>query len=119
MTFVVGVNIPDAKSILIALTYIYGISKYKAARVCSAVSIDPSTRVRDLDEGHFKNISSFISKNYVIEGELRRSVRFRIKHLMDIGCYRGLRHRRGMPVRGQKTQNNAKTRRALGKQKRF
>ncbi|GFZ78242.1 30S ribosomal protein S13 [Rickettsiales bacterium] len=119
MAFVAGVNIPDAKPILIALTYIYGIGKHKAAKICSAVGMDPRTRVRDLNEENFKNISNFISKNYIVEGDLRRSVRLRIKHLMDIGCYRGLRHRRGMPVRGQGTQNNAKTRRALGRRKKI
>ena len=119
MAFIVGVKIPEARPVMIALTYIHGIGINKSKQICTAIGIDPKMRVHELNEEDFRNISNFISKNYLVEGDLRRSVRVRIKHLMDIGCYRGLRHRRGMPTRGQRTRNNAKTRRSLSKRGKF
>ena len=109
MARVAGVNIPVQKHAEIALTYIFGIGRTRARDICKAVGVDPTTKVRDLDEGQLDAIRATIAK-YIVEGDLRREVSMNIKRLMDLGCYRGLRHRRGLPVRGQRTRTNARTR---------
>lgn len=110
MARVVGVDIPDQKRVEIALTYIYGIGLTRSKRILEHTGIDPDTRVRDLSERDLGLISSWIMDNFAVEGDLRRDIQQNIKRLMDIGCYRGLRHRRGLPVRGQRTRTNARTR---------
>jgi len=109
MARVAGVNIPVQKHAEIALTYIYGIGRNRARDICEAAGIAPTTKVRDLDEGQLDAIRAAVAK-YSVEGDLRREVSMNIKRLMDLGCYRGLRHRRGLPVRGQRTRTNARTR---------
>jgi len=109
MARVAGVNIPDQKHTVIALTSIYGISHTRAAAICDAVGIPHNRKVRDLDEGDLDSLRSELGK-YTVEGDLRREVAMNIKRLMDMGTYRGLRHRRGLPVRGQRTRTNARTR---------
>jgi small subunit ribosomal protein S13 len=109
MARVAGVNIPVQKHAEIALTYIYGIGRNRARDICEAAGIAPTTKVRDLDEGQLDAIRAAVAK-YSVEGDLRREVSMNIKRLMDLGCYRGLRHRRGLPVRGQRTSTNARTR---------
>lgn len=110
MARVAGVNIPVKKCIPFALTYIYGIGIATANVICNACGIDKSKRVSDLSDEEIEKVSSFIRKNYAIEGELRKEVAMNIKSLVEIGCYRGVRHRKGLPVRGQRTHTNAKTR---------
>ncbi|QTA38706.1 30S ribosomal protein S13 [Thermosipho ferrireducens] len=110
MARIVGVEIPNDKKVEIALTYIYGIGKTRAKQICENANIDPNKRVRELNEDEISRIASFIQQNYKVEGELRSEVMRNIKRLMDIGCYRGLRHKLGLPVRGQKTKSNARTR---------
>ena len=95
---------------LISLTYIHGIGRTSAANVCEATGVDPATRVRDLTDDEVTSIRSFIDQQFKVEGDLRREVSQNIKRKMDIGCYQGLRHRRGLPVRGQRTHTNARTR---------
>lgn len=109
MARIAGVNIPDNKHTVISLTYIYGIGKTTAQGICSAVGIDPTAKVRELDEGQLDQIRSEVGK-YTTEGDLRREVSMNIKRLMDLGCYRGIRHRRSLPLRGQRTKTNARTR---------
>ena len=109
MARIAGVNIPVSKHTEIALTYIYGIGRSRARAICNAVGIKPEAKVRDLTEGELDLLRNEISK-FTVEGDLRREVSMSIKRLMDLGCYRGLRHRRGLPVRGQRTQTNARTR---------
>ena len=109
MARIAGVNIPERKHISIALTYIYGIGLTSAQKICTAVSIDPAKKVIDLEESQLEKIRTEIVK-YTTEGDLRREVSMNIKRLMDLGCYRGIRHRRNLPVRGQNTKNNARTR---------
>lgn len=110
MARVAGVNIPDKKHLVIALTYIYGIGVQTARIICERLGINPATKVADLSETQLEQIRSVIKESFAVEGDLRREVASSIKRLMDLGCYRGMRHRRGLPVRGQKTKNNAKTR---------
>ncbi|RMD46336.1 MAG: 30S ribosomal protein S13 [Alphaproteobacteria bacterium] len=110
MARIAGVNIPTQKRVPIALTYIHGIGRSTAEKICEAVGIDPSRRVHDLTDAEVMAIREHIDRNYVVEGDLRREVQMNIKRLMDLGCYRGLRHRRGLPVRGQRTHTNARTR---------
>merc|ERR1711907_253375 len=105
-----GVNVPSSKRLVIALTYILGIGKKYANDICTAVSIDKNKRVNDLTEDEIIKIRECIDKSYVVEGDLRRSVSNNIKRLTDLGCYRGLRHRNKLPVRGQRTHTNARTR---------
>ncbi|RMF97638.1 MAG: 30S ribosomal protein S13 [Candidatus Schekmanbacteria bacterium] len=105
-----GVDLPKNKNIFIALTYIYGIGKSQSQRVVNAVGVDPFKKVKDLTDQEVNDIRKFIEKEIKIEGDLRKEVSLSIKRLMDIGCYRGLRHRRGLPVRGQRTHTNARTR---------
>jgi small subunit ribosomal protein S13 len=104
-----GVDLPRNKRVEVGLTYIYGIGRSRAKQILEATGVNPDTRVKDLTEAEIAKLRDEISK-YQVEGELRREVRANIKRLMDIGCYRGLRHRRGLPVRGQRTKTNARTR---------
>ena len=110
MARIAGVNIPTNKRIDIALTYIYGIGRTKAREICSKINLPPERRVNELAENEVIQIREVIDSDYTVEGDLRRTVAMNIKRLMDMGCYRGLRHRRGLPVRGQNTHNNARTR---------
>jgi small subunit ribosomal protein S13 len=110
MPRIIGVDIPKDKKVEIALAYIYGIGRASSARLLSQVNIDPNKRAKDLTEDEISRITSAIQRNYKVEGDLRREVSANIKRLIDIGTYRGLRHRRGLPVRGQRTHTNARTR---------
>lgn len=109
MARIAGVNIPDNKHLRIALTYIYGIGLTRAKNICVATGLSPSTKVKDLVEEELDKIRQEITA-FELEGDLRREVSMNIKRLMDLGCYRGIRHRKGLPVRGQQTQTNARTR---------
>ena len=111
MARIAGVDIPRDKRVEIALTYIYGIGHTTSQKICEATQIEPSVRVKDLDENELTRLREYIDRNYTVEGDLRREVNMNIKRLMEIGCYRGLRHRRNLPVRGQRTRTNARTRR--------
>jgi len=115
MARIAGVNIPDNKHAVISLTYIFGIGPTTAKQICSAVGIDPATKISQLSEEQLDAVRNEIT-NYPTEGDLRREVSMNIKRLMDLGCYRGLRHRRGLPVRGQRTKTNARTRKGPRKQ---
>ena len=110
MARIAGVNIPTAKRVPIALTYIHGIGSAKATEICEKVGIDHTRRVHELSDAEVLKIREAIDADYVVEGDLRREVAVNIKRLMDLGCYRGLRHRRHLPVRGQRTHTNARTR---------
>ena len=110
MARIAGVDIPRDKRVEYALTYIYGIGVTTARQVLAQAGVNPDTRVRDLTEAEVSKLNSVITNNYKVEGDLRREVAQNIKRLMDIGCYRGLRHRKGLPVRGQRTRTNARTR---------
>lgn len=110
MARIAGVNIPAHKRAPIALTYIYGIGASAASEICGAVGVNPSRRLSDLSDSEVLSIREHIDANYKVEGDLRRERQMNIKRLMDLGCYRGLRHRRGLPVRGQRTHTNARTR---------
>jgi len=109
MARIAGVNIPDNKHLRIALTYIYGIGNTRAKQICEATGLDPAAKVRDLAEGELDKVRQVIT-HYELEGDLRREVNMNIKRLLDLGCYRGIRHRRGLPLRGQRTRTNARTR---------
>ncbi len=111
MARIAGVDIPDRKRLEIGLTYIYGIGKTRAKKILEATGIEPTKRVGELTPEELNKIRKFIEQNYKVEGDLRREVAISIKKLMDMGCYRGIRHRLGLPVRGQRTKTNAKTRR--------
>lgn len=110
MARLAGVDLPRDKRVEVALTYIYGIGRSRASEVLKKTGVDPDTRVRDLTEDEVTRLREVIERDYTVEGDLRREVQQNIKRLMDIGCYRGLRHRRGLPVRGQRTRTNARTR---------
>jgi small subunit ribosomal protein S13 len=110
MARISGVDIPRDKRIVVALTYIFGIGDSRAKEIIAATGINPDTRVKDLTETELTKLREMIDKNYTVEGDARREISMNIKRLMEIGCYRGLRHRRGMPVRGQRTKTNARTR---------
>lgn len=110
MARIAGVDLPRDKRIEIALTYIYGIGRSRSREILAATGVNPDTRVRDLTEDEVSRLREYIDRNYTVEGDLRREVAMNIKRLIDIGCYRGLRHRRGLPVRGQRTRTNARTR---------
>lgn len=110
MARIAGIDLPLQKRVVISLQYIYGIGKRAAADICSKASIDLATRTRDLTEDQTRKIREIIEADYKVEGDLRREVTMNIKRLMDLGCYRGLRHRKGLPVRGQRTHTNARTR---------
>ena len=107
MARIAGVDIPRDKPIWIALTYIYGIGRTRSQSIMSRVNIDPQRRVRDMTEDEITRIREVIDREFTVEGDLRREVNLNIKRLMEIGAYRGLRHRRGLPVRGQRTRTNA------------
>lgn len=107
---IAGVDIPRDKRTVIALTYIFGIGKSSSIKILEKAGISQDIRIKDLTESDITQIRSIIEKDHDVEGDLRRSVNMNIKRLMDIGCYRGLRHRRGLPVRGQRTHTNARTR---------
>ena len=115
MARIAGVNIPTHKRVPIALTYITGIGPTSAKAICEAVNIDESRRVNELSDAEVLAIREFIDANFTVEGDLRREVQMNIKRLMDLGCYRGLRHRRNLPVRGQRTHTNARTRKGPAK----
>ncbi|MBQ4427358.1 MAG: 30S ribosomal protein S13 [Oscillospiraceae bacterium] len=110
MARISGVDLPREKRIEIGLTYVYGIGRTSAKKILEATGIDPDTRVKDLTDDQEAALREVIDKNYVVEGDLRRSVALDIKRLTEIGCYRGNRHRRGLPVRGQRSKTNARTR---------
>ena len=110
MARISGIDLPREKRIEVALTYIYGIGPARAAKVLELTQIDPDTRVKDLTEDQEAKLRETIEGNYTIEGDLRRETAMNIKRLSEIGCYRGLRHRRGLPVHGQRTKTNARTR---------
>ena len=110
MARIAGVDLPREKRIEIGLTYIYGIGQVTSNKILNEVGINPDTRVKDLDENDVAKLRQFIDKNYQVEGELRKEVSMNIKRLSEIGSYRGIRHRKGLPVRGQKTKTNARTR---------
>ena len=110
MARIAGVDLPRKKRIEIGLTYIYGIGKTSSQRILSGVNIDPNTNTDDLTEEQINNIRKAIDNDFMVEGELRTEISMNIKRLMDLGCYRGLRHRRSLPVRGQRTSTNARTR---------
>ena len=110
MARIAGVDLPREKRVEIGLTYIYGIGRASADRILEAANVDPSTRVRDLTDEEVKRISAVIDETQTVEGDLRREIALNIKRLQEIGCYRGIRHRKGLPVRGQKTKTNARTR---------
>ncbi len=110
MARIAGVDLPKDKRSEIALTYIYGIGKPTAQKILSQAGVNPDTRIKDLTEEEVNKLRYYIDKNVKVEGDLRREVALNIKRLIEIGCYRGLRHRRGLPVRGQRTKTNARTR---------
>ena len=116
MARILGVDLPRDKRVEAGLTYIYGIGFTTSRKVLAATGINPDTRVRDLTEEETIKLRDYIDTNYKVEGDLRRDVNQDIKRLMEIGCYRGLRHRRGLPVRGQRTHTNARTRKGPRKQ---
>ena len=109
MARIAGINIPDHKHAEIALTAIYGVGRPTAIEICNGVGIKPSTKMKDLTEEQLESVRNVIKK-LTVEGDLRREVSMNIKRLMDLGCYRGIRHRRGLPLRGQRTRTNARTR---------
>ncbi|MCM1114640.1 MAG: 30S ribosomal protein S13 [Clostridium sp.] len=110
MARISGVDLPNDKRVEIGLTYIYGIGLTTSKKIIEATGIDADTRCRDLTEDDVKKLSDYITNNLTVEGDLRRDIAFDIKRLIEIGCYRGVRHRKGLPVRGQTSKNNARTR---------
>lgn len=110
MARIAGVDIPNEKRLVVSLTYIYGIGPTSARSICQKIGVDPSRRVKDLTEDESIKIRNVIENDYKVEGSLRTEITYNIKRLMDIGCYRGQRHKRGLPVRGQRTSTNARTR---------
>ncbi|MBE9503357.1 MAG: 30S ribosomal protein S13 [Proteobacteria bacterium] len=110
MARLAGVDLPKEKRIEIGLTYIYGIGRSLSKKVLSEAGVDPNVKVKNLGEAEVSNIKDVLDKGYQVEGDLRKEVSMNIKRLMDLGCYKGLRHRRGLPVRGQRTSTNARTR---------
>ena len=115
MARIAGVNIPTGKRVQIALTYIHGIGHAKAREICESVGLPAERRVHELTDEEVVRIRETIDREYLVEGDLRREVAMNIKRLMDLGCYRGLRHRKGLPVRGQRTHTNARTRKGPAK----
>ena len=111
-----GVDLPRDKRVEIGLTYIYGIGVTRAKKICEAANVNPDTRVKDLTEDEVTRMRDVIDSNYTTEGDLRREVRQNVDRLMSIGCYRGLRHRKGLPVHGQRTHTNARTRKGKRRQ---
>jgi small subunit ribosomal protein S13 len=115
MARILGVDLPKDKRVEIALTYIYGIGRSRALKIIEVSGVNPDVRVKDLTEDEISRLRDVIDKNYTVEGDLRREVTLNIKRLIEIGCYRGIRHRRGLPVRGQRTKTNARTKRGARK----
>ena len=115
MARIAGINIPTGKRTVIALTYIHGIGRTTAFKICAACGIADERRVNELSEDEITRIRDMVDQDFTVEGELRRDIAMNIKRLMDLGCYRGLRHRRGLPVRGQRTHTNARTRKGPSK----
>ena len=115
MARISGVDLPREKRVEIGLTYIYGIGRTSSNRILAAAGVNPDTRVRDLTDEDVKKISAVIDETQTVEGDLRRQIAMDIKRLQEIGCYRGIRHRKGLPVRGQKTKTNARTRKGPAK----
>ena len=109
MARIAGVDLPNQKRVEIGLTYIYGIGIPKSREILNATSVNPDTRVKDLSDEDVKKIADYIGSNVIVEGDLRRDIALDIKRLKEVGCYRGVRHRKGLPVRGQKTKTNART----------
>jgi len=110
MARIAGVDIPREKRVEIGLSYIFGIGRTSANKILEATAIDPDTRVKDLTDDQIAKLREVIENDYLVEGDLRRNIAYDIKRMKDIGCYRGLRHRKGLPVRGQRTKTNARTR---------
>ncbi len=110
MARIAGIDLPRDKRVEIGLTYIYGIGRVSSNKILAAAKVNPDTRVRDLTDDEVKRLSEVIEASYMVEGDLRRETALNIKRLQEIGCYRGIRHRKGLPVRGQKTKTNARTR---------
>ena len=110
MARISGVDLPREKRVEIGLTYIYGLGRTSADQILKAADVNPDTRVRDLTDDEVRRLSDIINADYTVEGDLRREIAMNIKRLQEIGCYRGIRHRKGLPVRGQKTKTNARTR---------
>ncbi len=115
MARIAGVDLPREKRVEVALTYIYGIGNTKAKQILKEADVNPDTRVKDLTEREITKLRDIIEKHHKVEGDLRREVSLNIKRLTEIGCYRGIRHRRGLPVRGQRTRTNARTRKGPNK----
>lgn len=115
MARIAGVNIPSQKRLDIALTYIHGIGRVKSVEICQKANLDPAKRVHQLAESEVIRIREIIDRDYMVEGDLRREVSMNVKRLVDLGCYRGLRHRKKLPVRGQRTHTNARTRKGRAK----
>ena len=115
MARISGVDLPREKRVEIGLTYIYGIGRVSSNRILAEANVDPNTRVRDLTDDEVAKLRDIIDKEYVVEGDVRREVSLNIKRLMEIGCYRGRRHKMGLPVRGQRTKTNARTRKGPAK----
>ncbi|MFM8444072.1 MAG: 30S ribosomal protein S13 [Methylococcus sp.] len=109
MARIAGVNIPDHKHLVISLTAIYGIGRSRAVEICEALALNPAAKVKNLTEAEVERLREEVAK-FTVEGDLRRETAMNIKRLMDLGCYRGIRHRRGLPLRGQRTRTNARTR---------
>ena len=109
MARIAGVDIPNDKRVVVSLTYIYGIGRTSATRILAEAGVNPDTRCRDLTDDEVKKISAVIDETQTVEGDLRREIALNIKRLQEIGCYRGIRHRKSLPVRGQKTKTNART----------
>ena len=110
MARIAGVDLPREKRVEIGLTYIYGIGRVSANKILETANVNPDTRVRELTDDEVKRLAEVIDRDYMVEGDLRREIALNIKRLQEIGCYRGIRHRKGLPVRGQKTKTNARTR---------
>ena len=115
MARIAGIDLPRDNRVVISLTYIFGIGNTTSEQILESTNINPSKRVKDLDEAELTRLREYIDRNYVVEGDLRREVNMNIKRLIEIGCYRGLRHRRNLPARGQRTRTNARTRRGVRK----
>jgi small subunit ribosomal protein S13 len=113
MARIAGVDIPRDKRVSTSLTYIYGLGNSTAGQICTQAAVNPETKVRDLTDDEISRIREYIDKNFVVEGELRKRVRQNIQRLVEINSYRGIRHRRGLPVRGQRTRTNARTKRGV------
>ncbi len=115
MARIAGVDIPRDKRVDISLRYIFGIGTTRASTICETTQVEPSTKVRDLTDDEISRIREFIDRNYMVEGELRKDMRQNVQRLIEINCYRGIRHRRGLPVAGQRTRTNARTKRGARK----